>query len=249
MAGQRRRIGVVLGGLLLGGLPWPYLSVTAVAPAEEPAKTKESQGENSAKRTAFARAVTEVRAAMAKRDVAAAKRQLQTVSANAQTEADRAQLERLQILVENLEEFWKGIRGCVARLQPVEEIELKGTRVAVVDASPQELTIHVGGSNQTYRTTALPLPLLEALVNRSFKPTPGSKVVIGSFLAVDAAALNRKQARKLFEEAAKAGEPLGKQLMPELDAPLPPGASTNPKSDDTDAPSTPSKPPKRSRYR
>ena len=85
---------------------------------------------------------------------------------------------------------------------------------------------------------------LEALVNRSFQPTAGSKVVVGSFLAVDAEALNRKQARKLWDEAAKAGEPQGKQLIPELDAPLPPGAGPKPNPADT-----PPNPSKRHRYR
>ena len=244
MSGGRLRIGAVLSGLLLGGMAVQHPAVESAARAAEPATTNDPQAESSAKRTTFARAVGDVRTAMAKRDLAGAKRLLVAVSANAQSDADRAQFERLQILVENLEEFWKAVRGCVAKLQPVEEIELKDTRVAVVEASRDALTVHIYGRNQTFRTLALPPPLLEALVNRSFQPTAGSKVVVGSFLAVDAEALNRKQARKLWEEAAKAGEPQGKQLMPELDAPLPPGAGPKPNPADT-----PPNPSKRHRYR
>jgi hypothetical protein len=158
---------------------------------------------------------------MADRDLPGARRKLKTVTANVQNDADQAQAERLQVMQENLEEFWKGIRGAVARLQPTEEIDLHDNRVAVIAASRDELMVQVYGQPQRYRVEAMPVKLLGAIVDRSFSPTGGSKVIVGTFLAVDREASNRAQARKLFQEAAKQGEPMGKQLLPELDVPIP----------------------------
>ena len=197
--------------------------------AQPPAAEREQpQGDNSpagdpAKRAAFVRTANSLRLAMSQRDLAAAKRHAKLLDVNAQTPADQAQAERLQILLENLEEFWKAVRTSVSRLQPLDELELKDNRVAVVEASPNELTIMMYGRHQRYRIDALPLPLLQVIVNRSLAATASSKMVVGTFLAMDKEG-DRKQARKLWEEAAKAGENQGKQLMPELDIPMPAGS-------------------------
>ena len=199
--------------------------------ARQPATQREepqpdnSQAGDPAKRAAFVRAATSMRLAMSQRDLAAAKRHVKLVDVNAQTPADHAQVERLQILLENLEEFWKAVHTSVAKLQPLEELELKDNRVAVVEASRDELTIMMYGRHQRYRVESLPLPLLQVIVNRSLAPTASSKIVVATFLAMDREG-DRKQARKLWEEAAKAGENQGRQLMPELDVPMPAGGST-----------------------
>jgi hypothetical protein len=193
------------------------------APAEtKAAETKPAPpkppAEDAEKRATFAKALADARQAMAGRELARAKHDLDAAAATVQNDADQAQLDRLQILLENLEEFWKNIRAQVAKLQPAEELEVKNVRVAVVEASEHKLTIHSGGRNQSFRIEALPAALLQTIVDLSFAPSPGSKVVVGSFLAIDRVAGDRDRARKLWEEAAKGGEETAKTLLPELDA-------------------------------
>jgi hypothetical protein len=62
--------------------------------------------------------------------------------------------------------------------------------------------------------------VLTALVNQSFTRTPDSKVIVGTFLAMDKEG-DRERARMLWEDAAKHGQSLGKDLLPELKIPPP----------------------------
>jgi hypothetical protein len=182
-----------------------------------------SQPGDAKKRSAFKQAVKDTRLAMSNRDLTAAGRHLKTVKGNIQNQADQEQFERLEIMLENLTEFWSGVRGAVARMQPTNEIDLKDNRASVVAASQEELVVHIYGRSQRYRIEALPLKLLQAVVDQAFLPTPGSKVIVGTFLAIDREGANRAQAKKLWQQAAKDGQALAKQLLPELDVPLPEG--------------------------
>ena len=165
------------------------------------------------------RAVADVRAAMGQRNLAASKRSLQTAAANAQSAADQAELERLQILQDHLEQFWDGIRRAVAAMQPVDEIVLsESNRVAVIEASREELAVQWEGRPQRFRIEAIPMDLLAAIARSSFKLTPGSKLIIGSFLAMDSLG-DRAEAGKFWQEAIRGGEKQGKLLLPELDVP------------------------------
>jgi hypothetical protein len=190
--------------------------------AEKPAAEKPAENagpENTERRAAFSRAVTDMRKAMAKRDLATARRQLKTVKTNVQNQADQEQFDRLDIMLDNLQQFWDGLRSSVARLQPPEEIDIdKDTKVAVIEASQDTLVVMYGG-RRSFKVDQLPLPLLQALVNQSFAQTSGSKIIVGTFLAIDGEGENRAQAKKLWEDAAKSGTELGKQLLPELNAP------------------------------
>ena len=167
------------------------------------------------------RAVAEVRAAMGQRNLATSKRSLQTAAANAQTAADQAELERLQVLQDHLQQFWDGIRKSVAAMQPVDEIILSNSnRVAVVEASREQLAVQWEGRPQRWRIEAIPRDLLMAIVKSSFKPTAGSKLIFGSFLVMDPLG-DRALGGKLWQEAIRGGESEGKLLLPELSVPRP----------------------------
>ena len=120
-----------------------------------------------------------------RRDLAAAHKHFKTVQKNAQSPADDKEVERLDIMLDNLDKFWKALRDAVAKLHTGDELELKDNRVAVVEASRDELMIHIYGRQQRYAIQALPTALIKALVNSSFSPTPGTKVIVGTFLAMD----------------------------------------------------------------
>ena len=171
------------------------------------------------KHAAFVQAVAEVRASMAHRNLAASKRNLQTAAANAPSAADQAELERLQALQDHLEQFWDGIRGAVAAMQPLDEIVLSDSnRVAVIEASREELAVMREGRPQHCRIEAIPMDLLSAIAKSSFKLTAGSKLIVGSFLAMDSLG-DRTEAGKLWQEAIRHGESQGKLLLPELNVP------------------------------
>jgi hypothetical protein len=165
------------------------------------------------------RAVAEVRAAMGRRDLAASKRGLQAAAANVQGPADQAELDRLQALQDHLEQFWDGIRRAVAAMQPVDEIVLTDSnRLAVIEASHEELAVQREGRPQRWRIEAIPIDVLLAIVKSSFKPAAGSNLIVGSFHAMDALG-DRAAAGRLWQEAVRGGEEQAKLLLPELDVP------------------------------
>jgi hypothetical protein len=165
------------------------------------------------KQSAYVKAVASIRQAMAQRNLAASKRLLKTAADKAQNDAQHAEVEHLEMIQDHLERFWDGIRKAVAEMQPTDEIVLsESNRVAVIESSRTELAVQWEGRPRRYRIEAMPMELLSAVA----KLTPGSKLVVGSFLAVDAHG-DRAEARKLWREAIASGEKDGELLMPELD--------------------------------
>jgi hypothetical protein len=159
---------------------------------------------------------------MAVRSITGSKQRLKAAADEAQSDAEKAEIQRLDMIQDNLEQFWEGIRKTVAAMQPTEEIVLSEVdRVAVIESSRTELAVQMYGRQQRYRIEALPMDLLSEIIKVSFETTPGSKLIVGSFLAVDAHG-NRAEARKLWREAFAAGEKDGELLMPELDVPAEP---------------------------
>ena len=157
------------------------------------------------KAEAFAEAIANVKAALADRDMEAAGNYIKTVSANVQSPEDQEQLDRIGTMHENLKQFWKGIRGSMAKLQAAEELVLnKDNRIVVVESGPDMLTIKAEGRLQRFKATTLPTPVVMLLVEQYFGKDPGSKAVIATFLAVDPNG-DRALAQRYWQEAAKAG--------------------------------------------
>jgi hypothetical protein len=193
---------------------------TPTQPVARPTVAKpEAAKPDAAKSAAFAAAVAAARVSMSKRNLTASKQRLQAATTNAQTDAEQAELDRLEILQDHLEQYWAGISKAVAAMQPVDEIVLTNSnRVAVIEASRTNLVVQWEGRRQNFRINAIPRELLWAITKTSFKPTAGSKLVVGAFLAMDEEG-NRAQAARLWKEALQAGEEEGKSLLPELEVP------------------------------
>ena len=122
-------------------------------------------------------------------------------------------------MLDNLTQFWNGIRTSMAKLQAAEEIVLGDTRIVVIDSSRNGLTVKAEGRVHRFRIETMPTSLVMALVRQNFGHDAGSKAVIASFLAVDPQG-DRELARRYWQEAAGAGIDCQK-LLPELDA-MPP---------------------------
>jgi hypothetical protein len=167
-----------------------------------------------AKRETFRRAMSLARQAIGKRDFAGAKRHLKTAEANLQDAADEAELGRLELLLGNLEEFWRGMRRIVAGLVPAQEIMLGETPIIVVQVDANQLTVRSEGRNQSYRIFDLPRPIVEALAQSGFVKHPSTNVLLGAYMAMDPNG-DRKRARQLWEQAARQGEDV-RDLMAEI---------------------------------
>ena len=165
---------------------------------------------------AFTRAVADVRTALVRRDLAAASKYIKIASANAQTPEDRDQIDRTETMMENLIQFWSGIRKAMAKLQPAEEIVVGGKPMIVVESNRTYLKVKAEGRTDQFRIEALPTPLVMYLVDRNLGKDPGSLAIIGTFLAVDPHG-DRALAKRYWQEAAQAGFDTQK-LVGELDA-------------------------------
>jgi hypothetical protein len=166
-----------------------------------------------------------VRQAMIQQKLPVAREHLQAAAKLIQNEADKAQVDRLDVMIDNLRQFYTYMNQAIAGLQPTEELALGRERVIIVAITQQGIILRGDGRNYQYSFNALPEPLLSVLIERAFTMTPDSKMVIGTYMAVSPHG-NRVRAKQLWEEAARAKPSVG-FLMPELGA-FGPAAGTVP---------------------
>ncbi len=199
----------------------PSGNADSQSPASPPEKKKPAPAaDDPAKRQAYANAVAGVRSALWRRDMPAAKRQFRKAKENQQSPEDQTEIDRLDLVLDNMDQFWKALSDACGSLQVGDELEIGKERVAVVECSRNGLMIHMYGRQQRYTIQKLPLPVIKCLVDRSLLATTGSKVIVGTFLAMDKEG-DRNRARFLWEDAVQHGESLGGDLLPELKVPSP----------------------------
>lgn len=199
--------------------PAPQTKITYIEhtkPAIDPLRT-----------AVFRRAVTDVKTALADRDLAAASDHVKVASANAQTTEQRNEVDRIETMLEHLIQFWSSVRKAMGKLQPTEEIILGENRMVVVENNRTVLTVKAEGRIQQFRLETLPTPLVMFLVDRYLGKDPGSLAIIGTFLAVDPHG-DRALAKQYWQEAARANIDTEK-LLRDLDAmPQPAGRQGHP---------------------
>jgi hypothetical protein len=167
-----------------------------------------------------------LRASMAQRDLLAAKEKLAELKVAAKSEAEQATAERLDLLSGYLFDFWKSVDEGGRTLRGTDELVISGKRVAVVeyDAAQSLLILRVEGQNKRYTLRQMPPRVALTLAERVLKPgAPQNEVFFGTFLAMDGKG-DRKLAREAWEKAARGGIDV-KHLLPELQVPLPGGAT------------------------
>jgi hypothetical protein len=107
------------------------------------------------------------------------------------------------------------VHDSVKGLKAADEIDLGSTKVIVVEASAEALTIHVGGQNRRYQVNQLPSGLAVGLALRWLDPKkPENKVFVGAFYLVDPKT-GPEQAKQAWDEASAAGIDV-KNLLPLL---------------------------------
>ena len=159
--------------------------------------------------------MAQARVSLTEHETDAAKNHLNTAGSNAQTPEELDEVDRVRALCGHLEQFWYGIAQSASGLDGGEELIVGDTRVAVVEATAQQLILHVAGRNRVYKIKDLPSSLVASLANRWFSKEPKSKVFYGAYQAVDPKG-DRQRARRLWQEAAAAGVDIG-DLEAELD--------------------------------
>ncbi|HUT89097.1 MAG TPA: hypothetical protein VMY37_06360 [Thermoguttaceae bacterium] len=165
---------------------------------------------------AFRQSLAVARVTLSEHDLAAARTHLESAASDAQTPEEQAEVDRLDTLLGHLDEFWKAMRGIVGKLQPADTLPVGETIVAVVEATPEELTLKVAGRVRTYPTDDLPSKLVQALADARFAKDPATKVIVGTYHLVDPDG-DAARARQLWAEAAQQGVDV-EDLMPELTA-------------------------------
>jgi len=203
--------------------PTAKAETDATAKPETDAAARAGIAADPDKQEGFRRGLAAARAAMARHDFAAARRHVDAAAALAQDPSEEAAVARARLLLSNLQEFWKGIAQVVAGLTVAQEISAGPTQYIVVAVTRGKLTLRSEGSSRTYDLRNLPRPVVEALARSGFAPHPSSKVLLGTYLALDPRG-DRREARKLWEEARQQGEDVD-ALLAELERPLPAAGS------------------------
>ncbi len=192
-----------------GGLP---TIIAPLDPADAPPKPPPI---SPAKQQALAKAVAGARDAMSRHNLSKARSRFKLAESNAQTEEDKALVEQLDIMLAHLEEFWVGARESIASLKGGDEFTAGGTVIIVVEINQQEVTVRAVGQNRTYPLDDLPYKMVLALSEKWFADTPASKVLIGTYLAIEPKG-DPTRARQLWDEATGQGIDLD-AVMPEFE--------------------------------
>jgi hypothetical protein len=155
--------------------------------------------------------------ALGERRLDEAKAQIEIASNLAKAPNFKAMTHRMELLHHYVVEFWKAVRESLKTANTIDELEVGNTRVAIVAASEESLTIRAAGQNLTYETMSLPAGVAMALATRWLDvKAPSTKIIRGAFHAVDPKGGDPAQARRLWEEAKLLGGEVD-ELMPVLD--------------------------------
>ena len=122
---------------------------------------------------------------MASRNLAAARKLIKAATAATETPADEAEAARLSTILDNLEEFWKGMDKIMGSLSVGQEMTLGNTPMIVVSSGPGRLTIRSEGQNRSYDRSNLPAAIVVGLAVDGFAKHSSSKVLLGTYQAMD----------------------------------------------------------------
>lgn len=193
---------------------WLVLVVVAVGvgPRDLPAQDTDAR----------AKALREVRAAAAARDL----EKLKTALADAKKlEGDAAyddECGRLDQLGDYLGQFWAAVDRAARRLQAQGggELEIADHTWGFIEYDGTLLVLRVAGRNRRYSRATLPGKVALAFAERALDPKAAeNKVFLGAFLVMDGRG-DRTLGRQMWEAAQRAGTDVGR-LLPELDTPPP----------------------------
>jgi hypothetical protein len=153
------------------------------------------------------------RAALAERNTGKVEEQLNLATLEASSAESLAAINRMRSLEESYQAFWHAVRESVKGLKAVDEIEVDGKKMVVIDADGEHLSVRADGQSRDYKIEKLPTNMALSLAEQWLRQgDPSSNVVLGAFLAVDPKG-DRQRARQLWKEAAGQGSEVAKILL------------------------------------
>ncbi|HET6881866.1 MAG TPA: hypothetical protein VFI31_17000 [Pirellulales bacterium] len=180
-------------------------------PKDEPVEEPKASPEEAA---TVAGLLKSARAALANREISKAQDLLAEATIEATAPDTTAEVSQVETLTSYVEMFWDAVRKTLPKIE-LEEIELKGTMLAVVEADENHLIVRAEGKNHEYKWQKIPHDLAYYLANRWLAPDdPVRNLVLGAFEIVDAKG-DRKHAESLLDAAAAAKlktDPLKEEL-------------------------------------
>ena len=144
-------------------MPQPQPSTptpTQPAPMPEPPKPMPVDPAQAAK---LRRLLTGARVKLGERNQEEAKKLIAAAGQLAMSQDQHDLVDRVDSLEKYVGEFWSAVHDAVGALKPTDEIDLGNTKVIVVEASPEALTVHVGGANRRFMVNQLPSGLAVGL--------------------------------------------------------------------------------------
>ena len=155
--------------------------------------------------------------ALGERNLDGADAELKKAEGLAKLPEHQAKVERLKALSHYVREFWSAVGEACQGFQGGEEIQVKNTVVAVIERTPDSITLRVAGQSRRYAIRELPSGLAMAIADRWFDQGAAStRVIRGALYAVDRQGEKKDEARRLWQEAELGGVQVG-DLMKVLD--------------------------------
>jgi hypothetical protein len=164
-------------------------------------------------KAAVGRSLAATRSALAERNFPKVEEQLNLAMLEASSSESLAAIGRMRSLEDAYKEFWHAVRQSCKGLKSVDEVEVDGKKMIVIDADAEHLSVRVDGQSRDYKIEKLPTNMALSLAEQWLHPNnPSSKVVLGAFLAVDPKG-DRQEARELWQEAVRQGSEVAKTLL------------------------------------
>ncbi|HEX3655729.1 MAG TPA: hypothetical protein VHV55_07990 [Pirellulales bacterium] len=164
-------------------------------------------------KAAVGRSLAATRSALAERNFPKVEEQLNLAMLEASSSESLAAIGRMRSLEDAYKEFWHAVRQSCKGLKSVDELEVDGKKMIVIDADTEHLSVRADGQSRDYMIEKLPSNMALSLAEQWLHPNdPSSKVVLGAFLAVDPKG-DRQEARELWQEAVRQGSEVAKTLL------------------------------------
>ena len=210
----------------------PETPAPAPAPAQPEAKPAEpAQAEAKEdpaaeqKRTAeLQKTFTDIRRAIASRNIAASKKLVDAATANAKTDDEKAELDRLAALSSYMESFLRWVAQSMGTFEVMAAFPVGNEEIAIVESEPGKLIVRVRGQNKTYTLNNLNPRLVDFLLQDQLNLSADNLLLYGTYYAMDPQG-DRNRARKIWGDAKRMGADID-ALLPELDIPLPAGINS-----------------------
>jgi curved DNA-binding protein CbpA len=185
-----------------------------VNPNDEPKPTEtKASAEESA---AVGKVLKSARTALANREIAKAQDLLAEATIEASSPDMLKEVSRVETLASYVEMFWEAVRNTLPKIE-LEEIDLDGTMIVVVEADENHLIVRAEGRNREYTWQKIPTKIAYYLADRWLtRDDPVRNLVLGAFEIVDPKG-DRSRAQSLLD-AASAAKLNARPLLEELKA-------------------------------